>query len=161
MSRRKRMMADLDESIRDHIALETQENIERGMSPKDARSLALRKFGNSTRIREETWEVWSFTLLEQLLADVRFGVRALWKHPSFSLVVVSTLALGIGANTAIFSLVEGVLLAPLPYTQPDRLVVVWESRPRAKQIGVSNPDFQDWQREAHSIEQMAVVTSRS
>ena len=81
MSRRRRMMEDLDQDIRDHIAIETQENIERGMSPDEARSSALRKFGNVTRVKEETREVWSFTWFERFLADASFGIRALWKHP--------------------------------------------------------------------------------
>jgi predicted permease len=161
MSRRRRMMADLEQDIRHHIAIETQENIERGMPPDEARASALRKFGNVTRVKEETREVWSFTWFEQFLADLRFGIRALWNHPSFAIIAVLTLALGIGANTAIFSVVEGVVLAALPYPQPDRLVMVWESRPTLKQLGISYPDFQDWQRGARSFEQMAALTWRS
>ena len=161
MSRRRRMMEDLDQDIRDHIAIETQENIERGMSPDEARSSALRKFGNVTRVKEETREVWSFTWFERFLADASFGIRALWKHPGFAVVAVLTLALGIGANTAIFSVVEGVVLAALPYPQPDRLVMVLESRPSVKQIGISYPDFQDWQRGSRSFERMAALTDRN
>ncbi len=161
MSRRRRMMLDLDQDIRDHIAIETQENIERGMSPDEARSSALRKFGNVARVKEETWEVWSFTWLEQFLADVHFGVRALLKNPGFAIVAILTLALGIGANTAIFSVVQGVVLAPLPYPQPNRLVMVLESRPSLKQLGISYPDFQDWQHGARSFDQMAALTWRS
>jgi predicted permease len=161
MSRRRRMMADLEQDIRHHIAIETQENIERGMPPDEARASALRKFGNVTRVKEETREVWSFTWFEQFLADLRFGIRALWNHPSFAIIAVLTLALGIGANTAIFSVVEGVVLAALPYPEPDRLVMVWESRPTLKQLGISYPDFQDWQRGARSFEQMAALTWRS
>jgi predicted permease len=155
------MMADLDQDIRDHIAIETQENIKRGMSPDEARAAALRKFGNVTRVKEETREVWSFPWFEQFLADLRFGIRALWNHPAFAIIAVSTLALGIGANTAIFSVVEGVVLAALPYPQPDRLVTVLESRPTLKQLGISYPDFQDWQRGARSFEQMAALTFRN
>jgi len=154
-------MADLEQDIRDHIAIETQENIERGMSPDEARTSALRKFGNVTRVKEETREVWSLTWIEQFLADLRFGIRALWKHPAFAIIAVLTLALGIGANTAIFSVVEGVVLAPLPYPQPDRLVMVLQSRPTLKQLGISYPDFQDWQRGARSFEQMAALNWRS
>ena len=79
MSRRKRMMEDLDQDIRDYIERETQDNIERGMSPEEARYAALRKFGNVTRVKEETWEVWSFVWLEQLWQDLRFGLRMLRK----------------------------------------------------------------------------------
>lgn len=160
MSRRRRMLKDLDQDISDHIAIETQENIERGMSPDEARTWALRKFGNVTRVKEETREVWSFTWLEQVWADVCFGMRALWKHPGFAIVAVLTLALGIGANTAIFSVVEGVILAPLPYPQPDRLVLVQESRPNLAHLDISYPDFLDWQRSVRSFQQMAALTWR-
>jgi MacB-like periplasmic core domain len=161
MSRRRRMLEDLDRDIREYIAIETQENIERGMSPDKARTSALRKFGNVTRVKEETREVWSFTWFEQFWADVCFGIRALWKHPGFAIIAILTMALGIGANTAIFSVVEGVVLAALPYPQPDRLVMVLESRPSAKQIGISYPDFQDWQHGSRSFEQLAALTSRT
>jgi predicted permease len=161
MRRRKRMLEELDQDIRDHIEMETQENIERGLSPEEARYAALRKFGNVTRVTEETRAVWSSIWIEQLLQDVSYGVRALRKNPGFAIVIVLTLALGIGANTAIFSVVRGVVLAPLPYPEPNRLVMVWESRPNVKTLSTSYPDFMDWQRNARSFEQMAALTSRN
>jgi predicted permease len=161
MRRRKRMLEELDQDIRDHIEMETQENIERGVSPEEARYAALRKFGNVTRVTEETRAVWSSIWIEQLLQDVSYGVRALRKNPGFAIVIVLTLALGIGANTAIFSVVRGVVLAPLPYPEPNRLVMVWENRPNVKTLSTSYPDFMDWQRNARSFEQMAALTSRN
>src|ERR1700732_4027762 len=90
-----------------------------------------------------------------LLRDVRYALRQLRKSPGFTSVAVVTLALGIGANTGIFSVVEGVVLAPLRYFEPDRLVMVWENNPRFPRVWDSYPNFQDWQRSARSFQQMA------
>jgi putative ABC transport system permease protein len=158
MSRRKRGMEDLDQDIRDHIERETQDNIERGMPPADARYAALRKFGNMTRVAEETREVWSFVWLEQLLRDVHFGLRMLRKSPGFTTVAVLTLALGIGANTAIFSVVDAVLLRPLPFQDPGRLEDVWVNNPKhgALQKFTSYPEFLDWKKQNSVFASMAV-----
>ena len=99
--------------------------------------------------------------MQTLWQDVLYGLRTLSKAPGFTAVAVLTLALGIGANTAMFSVVEGVVLAPLPYSQPDRFVVIWENNLQFKQdVWPSYPNFQDWQRSARSFQQMAAVRWR-
>jgi predicted permease len=159
MRQRKRMLHELDEDIREHIARETQDNIERGMTPDEARHAAMRKFGNVTMVKEETREVWNFVWLEQLLADIRFGLRMLRKNPGFTAVAILTLALGIGTNAAVFSVVYAVLLRPLPYREPSRLVVLHETTPKVGDVSVSFPNFLDWRAASHSFSQMAAVAS--
>jgi hypothetical protein len=159
MSRRKHMMEDLDQDIRDYLERETQDNIERGMSPEEAHYAALRKFGNVTRVKEETWEVWGFVWLEQLWQDIRLALRLLRKNPGFTAVALLTLALGIGANTAIFSVVYAVLLRPLPFKDPGRLVMVWATWAKRGEnhIYVSGPDFADWKEQCKTLEHMTAM----
>ena len=94
-------------------------------------------------------------MIDAFVQDFRYAVRQLRNSRGFTIVAVVTLALGIGANTAIFSIVEGVVLARLPYFQSDRLVMIWESNPHFPRVWNSYPNFQDWQRSAHSFQQMA------
>ena len=141
MSRRKRMMEDLDQDIRDYIERETQDNIERGLPPEEARYAALRKFGNVTRVKEETRDVWSFVWVEQLWQDVGFGLRQLRRSPGFTAVAVLTLALGIGANTAIFSLTYAVILKGLPVPNPGELVRYTFRESGAPDLSLSGPAY--------------------
>ena len=163
MNRRKRMIENLDQDIRDHIEQETQDNIDRGMSPEEARYAALRKFGNVTRVKEETWEVWSLGSLEQLWQDVRYGLRMVAKSPGFTAVAVLTLALGIGGNTAIFSAVYAVLLKPLPFKDPGRLVFVEKKNPPRGWVRnpISPVEILAWRGESGAFEDLAAYTQTS
>jgi predicted permease len=145
----------LDRDIRDHIELEVRDNIESGMTPEEARRAALRKFGNVTRVKEDTRAVWRAVWLEQLTQDLRYALRTLRHQPGFTAVVVATLALGIGMNTAVFSVLNAVLFLPLPYPNADRLIWLSNYNQQTKSDNwVARADYLIWKREAKSFDRM-------
>ena len=152
MTRRRRALADLDQDIRDHLERETQENIERGMSPADARAAALRKFGNVGLIEEQTRAVWRRPWIDQLWHDLLFAFRILRRAPGFTAIAVLTLAVGIGLNTAVFSVVNSVLLLPLEYPHPERLVWLGEYDPAVHHDLVMLTDAAAWRTAARSYD---------
>lgn len=121
----RRALDDLDQEIHDYVERETQENIERGMAPVEARRQAMLKLGNAALIKEETRSVWVWAWLDEARQDSRYAARALLKNPAFAMTAAVTLALAIGANTAMFSVLNAVLLRPLPYRAPEQLAMLW------------------------------------
>ncbi len=160
--RRKQADLLLDEELRFHIERQTAENIAAGMSPQEARYAALRTFGNPALLREEARATWSWAALDSLSRDLRFGFRTLRRTPGFALVAILVMALGIGANVALFTIVRNVLLKPLSYADPDRLVSLFEGDSRRKGadfMPVDAGSFAQWQRATTNVADMAMVSS--
>ncbi|HEX5734752.1 MAG TPA: ABC transporter permease [Blastocatellia bacterium] len=157
--RRERVIAEIDEELRSHVEMQTEANIERGMRPEEARIAAMRSFGKLGLMRDLAYDVRGGGMLEILWQDLRYGTRMFLKQPGFTLIAVLTLALGIGANTAIFSVVNAVLLRPLPYAEPERLVWLWDTIPQLPTAPTSLPEFLDWKDQNQSFEHLAAFLS--
>src|SRR5215475_6832899 len=142
--------------MRFHLEMKAEENIAAGISSEEARYAARRQFGNQTLLQEVSRDMWAVRSIETLFQDLRYGARTLSKNPGFTAVAVLTLALGIGANTAIFSVVNAVLLRPLPYADDGQLLMIWGRLPAAgiKQLSVSVPEFIDYRDRTHSFAQV-------
>src|SRR5262245_27076724 len=153
--RRRRNEREMEEEMRFHLEMQIEQNLEAGMAAEDARYAARRQFGNQTWLKEVSREMWSLNSIETLIRDLRYGARTLMKSPGFTFVSVLTLALGIGANTAIFSLVNATLLRPLPFKDPDQLVVVWGTAPESSRRPISEPNFLDYQKQNQAFSDIA------
>jgi predicted permease len=155
--RREQGSRDFADEIESHLQMHIADNLRSGMTPQEARRQALIKLGGVQQTREQYRNRASLPILEMLWSDIRFGARVLWKSRGFTIVAIVTLALGIAGNTAIFSIVNGVLLNPLPFAQPEQLVAVNESKPNFDQGSISYPNFLDWQKDNHTFSAMAVA----
>ncbi len=158
---RRRRDQELGEEIQSHLEMAKRDRIERGQTSQQAESSARRELGNAGLIREVTRDQWGWRWLEQLFQDLRYGVRMLRKTPGFTAIAVLTLALGIGANTTLFSVVNGVLLNPLPYAHPEQLVTLHESKPNFATGSISYPNFRDWQKDNRAFSSIAITRTYS
>jgi predicted permease len=148
---------ELNEEIASHLKMAERDRMDRGESQHEAAHAARREFGNVGLVQHVTREQWGWVWLEELLQDLRFGARTLRKNPGFTAIAILTLALGIGANTSLFSIVNGVLLNPLPYPNPEQLVTLDESKPNFERGSISYPNFRDWQKDNHTFSAMAIT----
>src|SRR5262245_8875209 len=150
---KEKLDAQMDDEMRSHIEMQAQENIEAGMEPEEARYAALRQFGGVESFKETCREQRGVSWIENWGQDIRYGARMLRKNPGFTTVAVLTLALGIGANTAIFTVAYGVLLKPLPLPQSERLVNVFEKGPdsRFPKTPVAAQNYLDWKARSKSF----------
>ena len=156
---------DLDRELRVHLEIEAEEQRDRGLSDDEAQHAARRALGSRLKIVEEVYEMSSRAALDALARDARYGLRMLRKHPGFTIVAALTLALGVGANTAMFSVVEAVLLRPLPYPHAEQLVMVWENVTLPAYTNSQNTpapgNFNDWRQQSTAFTGMAAISFRA
>ena len=159
--RKRSLDNQLEEEINEHLDLLIEENIRRGMSPQKAQLAARQDFGAVEQVKETYRERRGLPMLESFLQDLRYGARTLRKNPGFTVVAILTLALGIGSSTAIFSVVNTLLLRPLPFADSSRLVILQEAVPKIVpgKFPVSAPDVADFRRINHVFEDLGAFSS--
>ena len=155
------MELELDEELAFHLEMEVEYHIRRGLSPAEARRLALREFGGVMRIKEDSRQTRGIGAIENLARDLRFAWRSLRRTPVYALVAILTIAVGIGVTTAVFSIVDGVLLRPLPYPEPDRLVRLSERSEEYARMSFAGANFRDVQARTRTVSKMAAFYSAS
>ena len=154
----------LDDELRFHLEKQIEQNVAQGMNPEEARYAALRQFGGVEQVKEECRDVGASHVIETAVQDIRYGLRLLRRNPGFTAVAVLTLALGIGANAAIFSVVNAVLFRPLPFHDPGRLVILWSHFPRWGFSGpgaLTDPDFVEWRKQNQVFSQIAAFRGQT
>jgi putative ABC transport system permease protein len=156
--RRRRLDTEMDEELRSHIEMQTQENMQIGMTAQEARIRALRSFGGLEPVKEICREERGGAWVENMIRDVRFGLRTLSRNPGFTVVAILALAFGTASATALFSIVDAVLLKPLPYRDPSRLVDICEKAPSGSRNSISPANFMDWRAQNHVFEAIAAYT---
>ena len=163
MKRARRALTGLDDDIRDHIDSETQDNIDRGMAPEEARRQALLKFGNVALVKEDARRVWIWAWLDEARQDLRYAARTLRNSPAFTMTAAATLALAIGANTVMFSVLNAVLLRPLPYRSPERLAMLWTEDPtqNLREGRSALWEVEQWRGQSQTFADMATFDSVS
>jgi putative ABC transport system permease protein len=157
--RRNAVDSELDSEPQSHLEMQARENIAKGMRADEAHLAARRLFGPVDQMKEECRDERRVNLIEEFVADIRHGVRLLAKNPGFTITAVATLMLGIGANTAIFSVVNAALLRPLPFADPNRVVLVFETRVQnnANAIPAAPGNFEDWRAQAQAFQALAAI----
>jgi len=153
---------DLERELRSDLDLEEEEQRDRGLTPEEARHAALRAFGNPTLIREQTRAIWSWNWLESLARDLSLSLRTLRRTPGFTVIAILVMALGIGANVALFTVVRGILLKPLPFQDPDRLVMLYEAGLQEEDTApnvVAGGMYAEWKKENRSFSSLALAQS--
>src|SRR5262245_13964084 len=158
--RREKMEEELEKELRFHLDQHTADLIAQGLDPKEARRRASLALGGPEQVKEKCRDARGTRWWEDLLQDLRYGVRISVKKPGFTLTAVFTLALGIGANTAIFSVINALLLRSLPFAEADRLVMIWETQPDVRGPVGTYPDFLDWHAQAQSFQGMAAFSNK-
>jgi putative ABC transport system permease protein len=159
---RSRAATRLDDELAFHLDRQIAENISAGMSPEEARCAALRVFGNPALTRDQARTAWNWSTMESLLRDLRYGVRTLWRTPGFAFIAIVIMALGIGANVALFTVVRNVLLKPLPFVDPNRLLMLYESAGKGDQLQfgynqVAGGVYAEWKKQNRSFSSLALV----